>query len=326
MAQTVLELVAFLGLAFWGLLLLDPRRRWPRSSLAAPISAAAVGERVVAVVPARDEAAVLPETLPSLLRQDLDAFSVVLVDDRSSDGTARVAQEVALNSGRADRLRVVEVEAPDPDCSGKVRALAAGVAAVEEEGPDAPTWYLFTDADIHHHVHSVRALLATAHRDQRDLVSVMARLSTAIFWEKLLVPAFVFFFHLLYPFRLVAREGSAVAAAAGGCVLVRRETLVAAGGVAAIRRALIDDVALAHAVKGAGGRLWIGPDAGIASVRVYPRLCDVWKMVGLLCLHAAAILVRAACRDRRRLGVLFRCPADHRSPGGCELRIRAVGA
>ena len=161
---TVLELLALLGLVFWGFLLFDPRRRWPGASLSGPGSTSN-RERVVAVVPARDEAAVLMETLPSLLEQDLEAFSVILVDDRSSDGTARVAQEVAAGTGRADRLRVVEVEDPEPSWSGKVHALAVGVDAADGDGADAPDWYLFTDADILHRVDSVRALLATAHRD-----------------------------------------------------------------------------------------------------------------------------------------------------------------
>ena len=223
---------------------------------------------VVAVVPARDEAAILPDTLPALLTQDYPGeFRVLLVDDASTDGTGELARSLGAE--------VVAGSGPPPGWTGKVAALAAGVAAAGE-----PDYLLFTDADIRHPAGSVRALVAKATADDRDLVSLMARLRTDSGWERAIVPAFVYFFAQLYPFGLVNRPTSRVAAAAGGCVLVRRDTLVAAGGLARIAGALIDDVALAGLVKRHGsGRIWLGLSTDVASLRRYPRLSDLWDMV-----------------------------------------------
>jgi hopene-associated glycosyltransferase HpnB len=271
--MVLLEILAWSSLVFWLGLTLDRRRRWPWEAVL-PVEDVG-GEdlpAVAAVVPARDEAEVLPRTLPALLGQDLPHFTVVLVDDQSTDGTAAVAREVAAAVGRPDRLRVITAPPPPPGWTGKVHALAVGVAAV-----DAP-WLLLTDADIGHRPGSVAALLAQAARGY-DLVSVMARLSAGTRWERLLIPPFVFFFQLLYPFRRVADRASPVAAAAGGCILVRREALAAAGGIGAVRGAVIDDVALGRAVKEAGGLTWLGFDPGIVSARPYRRLADLWAMV-----------------------------------------------
>jgi hopene-associated glycosyltransferase HpnB len=169
-------------------------------------------------------------------------------------------------------VRVVTGSGPPPGWTGKVAALALGVAEAGE-----PDYLLFTDADIAHPVDSVTALVRAA--DGRDLVSLMARLRTETFWERAIVPAFVYFFAQLYPFARVNRPGR-TAAAAGGCVLVRRSVLVSAGGLAAIRGALIDDVALATLVKRAGsGRIWLGLSTSVRSLRAYPRLADLWDMV-----------------------------------------------
>lgn len=290
--MSALEILALPPLVFWLLLALDRSRAWPRDHFLPPgAERPAPGSRVVAVVPARDEAAVLPDTLPTLLAQQVPAgcrFSVILVDDGSTDGTARVAREIAAEAGRGERLRVVPATPRPAGWAGKVHALACGVAAATEapdggpgeggEGGRAPDWLLFTDADVRHRPGSLAGLLAQAGRGF-DFVSVMARLHTRTFWEKLLIPPFVFFFQLLYPFRRVADPRSRVAAAAGGCILVRRRSLEAAGGVAAIRDAVIDDVSLARRVAAAGGRLWLGLDPGIASVRPYRGLGELWAMV-----------------------------------------------
>jgi hopene-associated glycosyltransferase HpnB len=228
------------------------------------------------LVPARDEAAVLPATLPTLLGQRYPGrLRVVLADDGSTDGTGEVAR--ALAAGAPVPLDVVAVPPRPPGWAGKVWAQDR---ALEAAG-DAP-WLLLTDADIAHPPGSVAALVAAALADRRDLLSLMARLRVATGWERLVVPAFVYFFAQLYPFRWVA--SGRVAAAAGGCVLLRRQALAAAGGFAAVRDAVIDDVALARAVHRAGGRLWLGlagsEDAdGVTSVRPYPRLADLWQMV-----------------------------------------------
>jgi hopene-associated glycosyltransferase HpnB len=221
---------------------------------------------VVAVVPARNEADILPETLPSLLGQDYPgSFQVIVVDDASTDGTGEFAKQLG-------DVRVVTGSGPPPGWTGKVAALALGVAEAGE-----PDYLLFTDADIAHPVDSVTSLVRAARG--RDLVSLMARLRTETFWERAIVPAFVYFFAQLYPFARVNRSGR-TAAAAGGCVLVRRSVLVSAGGLAAIRGALIDDVALATLVKrGGSGRIWLGLSTSVRSLRAYPRLADLWDMV-----------------------------------------------
>ncbi|HUP21425.1 MAG TPA: glycosyltransferase, partial [Thermoanaerobaculia bacterium] len=284
--MSVLVLPAFAAsvLVFWLALSLDRRRRWP-AELVLPVAASDLvseepdGVGVVALVPARDEAELLPRTLPWLLAQE-GLTGVVLVDDGSTDATTEVAHEVARGLGVTPGAAVLEVIAAGPrppGWTGKVHAQAVGLARAGERWPDAE-WLLLTDADIRLRPGALAGLFVQASRGF-DLVSIMAKLRTDAFWEKLLVPAFVYFFQLLYPFRDVARAGARTAAAAGGCVLVRRAALEQAGSFEAIRTRLIDDVALAKAVAGAGGRPWLGLDPGIESVRPYPRLHDVWRMV-----------------------------------------------
>jgi hopene-associated glycosyltransferase HpnB len=234
---------------------------------------------VTVVVPARNEAAMLPVTLPVLLTQDYPGdFRVTLVDDGSSDGTAQVAENVAAGAGRGKRaavpLTVIHGKPPEPGWAGKVWAMAQGLAAA----PGDPDGYvLFTDADIAWAPGTLRRLAAAAAGDDRDLVSQMALLRAETAWERIVVPAFVYFFAQLYPFRRVNTPRSRTAAAAGGCMLVRRSAL--AGGLDGIRGALIDDVALGRAVKGGGGRCWLGLSTEVASVRPYPRLADLWHMI-----------------------------------------------
>ena len=228
-------------------------------------------------MPARDEAAILPVTLPALLAQDYPGpFSVTLVDDSSSDGTGEVAAALAAGAPRA--LRVVPGAAPPPGWAGKPWAMAQGLAAA---GAGAP-YILFTDADIAwQQPGALRALVAAAEASDRDLVSQMVLLRTETGWEKAIIPAFVYFFAQLYPFRWVNRPGGRTAAAAGGCMLVRRRALDAAGGLAPIRGALIDDVALGRLLKRppSRGRCWLGLTTSVRSVRPYHGLADLWDMV-----------------------------------------------
>jgi hopene-associated glycosyltransferase HpnB len=233
---------------------------------------------VVAVVPARNEAEMLPVTLPVLLGQEYPgALTVIVVDDGSSDGTGEVAARIAAGSARP--LRVIS-GAPPPDgerWAGKVWAMAQGLRAAGPFAPGPDGYLLFTDADIAWEAHTLRRLVAAAEGDDRDLISQMALLRTATGWERVVVPAFVYFFAQLYPFRRVNVPGSRTAAAAGGCMLVRRGAL--AGGLAPIRGALIDDVAMGRMIKRQRGRCWLGVTRQVVSVRPYPRLASLWQMV-----------------------------------------------
>jgi hopene-associated glycosyltransferase HpnB len=232
---------------------------------------------VAAVVPARDEAAILPVTLPTLLAQDYPGeFAVVLVDDGSSDGTGAAAAALAGRAPGQVALRVVTGRPLPPGWAGKVWAMAQGVAAAGDCDE-----LLFTDADIAFERGTLTALVRAARADDRALVSQMALLRAKSGWERWIVPAFVYFFAQLYPFRRVGQPGSATAAAAGGCMLVRRDALAAAGGLGRIAAARIDDVALARLLKRGPGRArcWLGFTTAVHSRRAYPGLAELWQMV-----------------------------------------------
>ena len=228
---------------------------------------------VCVVVPARNEADVLPKTLPALLDQDYPGLTkVLLVDDHSADGTGRLASEIA-SLGRIE-CRVVQARELESGWTGKLWALDQGVRAA-----GSPDYFLFTDADILHSSGNLRRLVSWAEDRSLDQVSLMAKLRCESFWERLLIPAFVFFFQKLYPFRWTNRPEARTAAAAGGCILVRSSALAKAGGLAAVRSELIDDCALARAVKRSGGRIWLGLTRSADSLRVYDTLGSVWRMV-----------------------------------------------
>ncbi|MFF4952978.1 glycosyltransferase [Streptomyces chattanoogensis] len=232
---------------------------------------------VAVVVPARDEAAVLPESLPSLLAQKYPGRAeVFLVDDGSTDGTGALARELAAGRGGLP-LTVSAPGEPEAGWTGKLWAVRHGMALARERV--GPEYFLLTDADIAHAPESLRELVAAARSADVDLVSQMARLRVVTFWERLIVPAFVYFFGQLYPFRRVNRPGARTAAAAGGCLLLRAGAAERAGVPEAIRHAVIDDVALARAVKRSGGQVWLGLADRVDSVRPYPRPAELWRMV-----------------------------------------------
>jgi hopene-associated glycosyltransferase HpnB len=230
---------------------------------------------VTAVVPARDEADVIARSIGSLLAQDYPGdFRVILVDDSSSDGTADVARAEAQRLGQTERLQVLAGAPLAPGWTGKLWAVSQGVAAAGEE----PKYLLLTDADIGHTPDNVRQLVARAEASDLVLTSLMARLHCATRAERFLIPAFVFFFQMVYPFKQVNSPGSKVAGAAGGCMLARRVELAQAGGIAAIRKALIDDCALGALMK-AQGPIWLGLTHRATSLRPYETVGQIGRMV-----------------------------------------------
>lgn len=234
---------------------------------------------VAVVVPARDEAEMLPVSLPSLLAQDYPGDAeIFLVDDCSEDGTGELARVLSVRHGGLP-LTVVSPGEPESGWTGKLWALRHGIALARQRKPE---FLLLTDADIAHEPDSLRELVAAAGDEGAggfDLVSQMARLRVTSTWERLVVPAFVYFFGQLYPFRRVNRPGSRTAAAAGGCVLLRTGAAERARIPESIRQAVIDDVSLARAVQRSGGRIWLGLAERVDSARPYPRLADLWQMV-----------------------------------------------
>ncbi|GHJ42293.1 glycosyltransferase [Streptomyces sp. TS71-3] len=250
---------------FWRTDVRLPARRVPRE-----------WPQVCVVVPARDEAEVLPRSLPSLLAQDYPGpAEVFLVDDGSSDGTGELARALAERHGGLP-LTVSSPGEPPAGWTGKLWAVRHGIGLARAR---APRYLLLTDADIAHEPGSLRELVAAAETGDFDLVSQMARLRVASVWERLVVPAFVYFFAQLYPFRWIGERGSRTAAAAGGCVLLRTEAADRARVPDSFRQAVIDDVSLAKAVKHTGGHIWLGLADRVDSVRPYPRLHDLWRMV-----------------------------------------------
>ena len=232
---------------------------------------------VCVIIPARNEADVIPVSLRSLLLQDYPGnFTIFLVDDQSSDGTANVAQEVAYALDKTPQLQIVTSTSLPPGWTGKLWAMEQGLQIASTLTPD---YFLLTDADIEHHPSNLRRLVAKAEAQKLDLVSIMVRLRCQSFWEQLLIPAFVFFFQKLYPFSWVNNPKKATAAAAGGCILIHSEALNRIGGLQIIRQALIDDCSLAKAVKSTHGKIWLGLSTLTYSLRPYDSLKTIWDMV-----------------------------------------------
>ncbi len=242
---------------------------------------------ICAVVPARNEADMLTQSLPGLLTQQYPGnFRILLVDDQSTDGTAAVARQTAYQSEAEAPLEIMTTDPLPTGWSGKLWAVHQGIQQViQNTTQPLPDYFLLTDADILHGQDALKQLVVKAEREQLDLVSLMVLLRCQSFWEKLLIPAFVFFFQKLYPFPWVNQPQNPMAAAAGGCILVRRDTLMGVGGIEVIRKALIDDCALGAAIKGAvsdsgdTGRIWLGLTTTTVSLRPYPSLATIWTMV-----------------------------------------------
>jgi len=268
--------VASIALAVWLYLLLARGAFWRCSERDDwGVAERPAWPRVAAVVPARNEAGCVGDSVGSLLAQDYrGGWTVILVDDDSSDGTAEMARRLA---NADERLCVVSSRGLPAGWTGKLWAAKQGIDAATAL-PQPPDYLLLTDADIVHAPDSVSRLVAHAEGRGLVLTSLMVKLNCESFAERATIPAFIFFFQMLYPFACVNRPQSAVAAAAGGCMLIRSDALRKAGGIEVVRAALIDDCALAKALK-AHGPIWLGLTERVRSVRRYPALADIRRMV-----------------------------------------------
>ncbi len=270
--------LALLALVIWLYLLLGRGGYWMfRERLSGVTPRADQLPSVVAVVPARDEADGIARAISSLLKQDYPgAFRVILVDDQSTDGTAALARETAKAPGVEHKLEILTGAERPQGWAGKLWAMNQGVAHAVAEG--APDYFLFTDADIKHPPGNVSRLVAHATTHGTVLTSLMVKLRCESFAEKLLIPAFVYFFSMLFPFAWSNNPRNHIAAAAGGCMLVKREALMAAGGLEVIKSAIIDDCALARMMKRQGA-IWLGLSDDTISLRPYEGLTDIGRMV-----------------------------------------------
>jgi hopene-associated glycosyltransferase HpnB len=271
--------LALLALAVWIYLLLARGGFWrciQRDSRDVPEAEPSSWPSVVAVVPARNEADMIPQSLASLLRQSYPGrFSVILVDDNSDDGTLVAAREVAASSSTP--LTIVRGAPLPAGWTGKLWALRQGIERADAS-MKPPDYLLLTDADIGFEPDALRSLVRRAEAGGLAMVSLMAKLRCRSFAERALIPAFIFFFQMLYPFAWVNRREARTAAAAGGCLLVKRTALAQSGGVESIRGALIDDCALAARLK-RQGPLWLGLTEQVRSLRPYPYFGDIRRMV-----------------------------------------------
>jgi hopene-associated glycosyltransferase HpnB len=317
-AIEVLSWPAWAGAALWLSILFVPWRPWStREALEAPAAPDATADLsdVTVLIPARDEAAVIGRTLAALRHQG-NGLRVIVIDDQSGDDTAARARGSDL-----DALTVLAGTPPPDGWNGKLWALEQGRARV------ATPLILLLDADIELAPGMIAALRAKRADGDRAMVSLMAALRMTGFWERLLMPAFVYFFKLLYPFRLANGRAPWMAAAAGGCILIESRALDAIGGFTALRGALIDDCALARRVKGSGRRIWIGLSHGARSHRRYETLGAIWNMVARTAytqlLYSPALLLLCTAL----MAVLFWAPvASLVAPGTGFAAPLALGA
>jgi len=273
----LLTFVAFIPLPIWIYMLLARGGFWRVRKQLAPLSFSAPDRKIVAVIPARDEVEVIGETVGTLLRQDLPSpLRIVVVDDNSSDGTSDAAKTAAEKAGASHLLTVIQGQPLVPGWTGKLWAVSQGVAFAETFQPD---YLLLTDADIQHAPNSIRNLLAVAEERSCDLASYMVKLATDTTAEKMLIPSFVYFFLQLYPPSWIASKRMQTAGAAGGCMLIRRMALAKIGEIAAVRDQIIDDCALAKAVKQSGGKLWLGLTDTAESSRSYGGFGGIGRMI-----------------------------------------------
>lgn len=233
--------------------------------------------RIAVIIPARNEADVVGRAVRSLLQQTGgNTLHIFLVDDGSTDGTAQAARAAAIAEGQAQNLTVVPGSPLPSGWSGKLWAMQQGIAQAAKTAPD---FFLFTDADIEHATDNVATLVSIALDGPYNMASFMVKLHCQSVAEKLLIPAFVYFFFKLYPPAWIANHRRSEAGAAGGCILIRPAALEKAGGIAAIRQEVIDDCSLAARIKGTGGRLWLGASATTRSIRPYEGFSGIGRMI-----------------------------------------------
>jgi hopene-associated glycosyltransferase HpnB len=268
-------IVATLTALTWSYLVLARGAFWRVKSSKTIANDTRFSGGIVAIVPARNEAELIGPIVTSLLNQSA-AMPVVLVDDESTDGTADVARRASEEAGKADALIVIQSKPLPAGWTGKLWAMHQGIERARAQNP---TWLMLADADVLHGPETVANLGLIAAHGHYDLVSFMVKLHCKSLPEKLLIPAFVYFFFMLYPPAWIRTTRRSTAGAAGGCTLLRAETLERAGGLESIRGAVIDDCSMARLLKQHGGRLWIGLTDQSQSLRRYETFSDVEHMI-----------------------------------------------
>ena len=278
--STLAQILALLGLAIWLVLFFfwgNFWRIWESDADHSVLPAPQYWPRVTAVIPARNEAASITAVIAALAKQDYPGeFSGITVDDHSEDATAELARKASIGSGGASRLQVISAPDLAPGWTGKLWALNSGVAAAENSSTE---FFWFTDADVVHAPDTLRRLVARAQHGNLDLTSLMVLLESRTLAERLLIPAFLYFFLMLYPPRWIASPRAKTAGAAGGCILLRRTALKRIGGLASIRNEIIDDCSLARAVKRSGGEIWMGLTRASRSLRSYSGFAEIRDVI-----------------------------------------------
>lgn len=266
---------AGLALVIWLVLIFGRNGFWlARQRLGRPQQDLVGAPTVTAIIPARNEVETIAMVIQCLLKQDYPGdLKVLLVDDRSEDGTAAAAKSASLFD-----LRVLQTPPLPPGWSGKTWALETAWQDLEARG-EKPDYIWLNDADIVHNPQVLTAIVSKSQARQSALTSLMVKLETDGFWGKLLIPAFIYYFQLLYPFSAVNNKASHAAGAAGGCMLIQRAYLAKLGGFSCIKEALIDDCSLARRIKQAGGRLWLGHATASRSLRSNRGFASIWAMV-----------------------------------------------
>lgn len=273
-------IIVILSLIIWIYLVLGRGNFWLCNEYLEPLSLDSF-PNITVIIPARNEAESISYCLHSLLTQDYQGtLHIILVDDQSEDNTVEIAEKVAINSSAKKQLTIIKGKPLPSGWSGKLWAMSQGIAWAKKHLKT--DYFLFTDADIKHSENNISNLMAKAQKNNLDLVSLMVKLRCENFWEKLLIPAFIFFFQKLYPFPLVNNSQQKIAAAAGGCILIRESALNRIGGIEALKEALIDDCTLARLVKETlppNHGIWLGLTQDTISLRAYDRLSPIWNMV-----------------------------------------------